>query len=268
MLKQIYKKNLCINYNSEGKGPVIFLIHGFLETSEIWSTFSKELSKYFRVISIDLPGHGKSDLFNAPYLIEKYAESVYSVLSEEKIKKVFLIGHSMGGYAALSFAKLYPDFLNALCLFHSTPFSDNEEKKTARLNTVKLIQTGHFEEICAQHVRNVYAEENISYFKNEIERAEKIAIQINKKAVIASIHAMIGRNDTNETLKKLEVPFLFIAGSKDKFISVEVVNRIMMPEKHETKILNHSGHMGMIEEQLKSLEIIKDFTDRYISIIQ
>ena len=136
MLKQIYNNNLRIGYKDIGSGPAIVLIHGFLETHEIWDKFDNELSKRFRVLSIDLPGHGLSDMHEEPYTMCKYAEAVKLIMDHENIKEAFIIGHSMGGYVSLAFSENYPEILSGLCLFHSSPISDNEDKKIARNLTI------------------------------------------------------------------------------------------------------------------------------------
>ena len=265
MMKQIYKNNFSVNYKDIGRGPTIVLIHGFLETLDIWNNFDTELSKYFRVISVDLPGHGQSDLHNEPYTMCKYAESVKNVLEEENIETVFLIGHSMGGYVSLAFSENYPQMISGLCLFHSSPFSDDENNKITRDTTVERINTGELDNICETHVRLVYAPDNTKVYIKNIEEAEKNAKQISDKSVIASILTIRDRNDRSNVLKELNVPFLYILGMKDNFISTKIIHEIEMPKKFLLCKLENSGHMGMVEEKEKSLKLINDFYKNYIS---
>jgi pimeloyl-ACP methyl ester carboxylesterase len=262
MLKQIYKNNLSIHYRIEGSGLSVILLHGFLETLQIWADFSNELSKHFKIITIDLPGHGNSDLFKEPFHMEKYAESVYHVVLEENIDKAFLIGHSMGGYVALACAGIFNDKLNGLCLFHSSPFSDSAEKKTARFKTMDSIDKGNLKEIIAQHFINVYAEDNVSMFKKEIDLACELAGKLTENAVKASIKTMADRNDSSEIVSGLKIPFLLIAGKKDKLIPVNIINQIKLPLISKICILENSGHMGMIEEKDKALKVIKEFIEK------
>ena len=264
MLKQIYNNNLRISYKDEGIGSVIVLIHGFLESHEIWHKFDIELAKRYRVLSIDLPGHGLSDLHEEPFTMCKYAESVKTVLDHEKINKAFMIGHSMGGYVTLAFSEKYPKYLSGLCLFHSAPFSDSNEKLTARNITIESVRKGQFKSICKSHVRSVYNEENILEFNREIEFAENIALGMKEENAIASIITMRDRNDRSDILKNLHIPFLYIQGTKDKYIPMEILHKIEMPKKTKIVILEKSGHMGMIEEKEKSLKEINDFYRKYI----
>ena len=100
-----------IRYKQQGKGRAVILLHGFLEDLHIWDEFSSELSKSYRVISIELPGHGKSENFGYVHSMELMADAVMAVLKQERLRKVVIIGHSMGGYVSLAFAEKYSDHL-------------------------------------------------------------------------------------------------------------------------------------------------------------
>ena len=139
MEKQIKFQNKKINFTDEGSGNPLVLLHGFLGSLEIWKVFSTELSKKYRVICIDLPGHGKTDNFWGIHPMEFIAETVKAVLDELKIEKCVMTGHSMGGYAALSFAEKYPELLQGLCLFHSHAMPDTPEAKINRERAIKAV---------------------------------------------------------------------------------------------------------------------------------
>jgi len=266
MIKQIYKNNFSISYKDEGSQNenVIVLVHGFLETSETWSEFSKELAKKNRVISVDLLGHGKTSLQNDELTMFKYAEAILNVIDNEDIIKVFLIGHSMGGYVALAFSENYPEKLSGLSLFHSSSFADTEDKKNARLATVGRIKNGEKNKICENHAKSVFANENTEKFTNEIRVGEKIAKSISEDAIIASLLTMRKRNDRSDILKKLKVPFLYVIGEKDNFIPMEILDKIEMPKRYKVEILENSGHQGFIEQKEKSLIIFNDFIKEFI----
>lgn len=264
MEKQIYNNNLKINYRIEGSGKAIVLIHGFLETSETWKDFSKELSKNFLVISPDLPGHGGSELYEEPYSMCKYAESIYHILKEENISKAAIIGHSMGGYVALAFSENYMFMVSGLCLFHSSPFADSNKKKEVREETIKQIRAGNKKIICSNHAKAVFSDDNFENFKNVILKNTEIAKSISDEGIIASLKTMKGRIDRSDILDTLPVPFLYILGKKDRFIPETILNKIDFPEETTIGILENSGHMGMFEEKEKSLTLINDFCNKNI----
>src|SRR3972149_4760338 len=120
MIKQAEFRNVKVRYSDKGKGRVIVLLHGFLESLEIWDEFSNKLSKRFRVLAIDLPGHGKTPAIGYVHSMELMAECAKAVLDSLELRKYVVAGHSMGGYVALAFAEMFPQNLSGLCIFHST----------------------------------------------------------------------------------------------------------------------------------------------------
>lgn len=121
-----------MHYKVSGTGTPIVLIHGFCENSSIWKDLEKVLSDNYQVISVDLPGFGQSPLDNSDLTLDNVATILHDFLKQLKISSCFMIGHSLGGYITLSFAKKYSDMLLGFGLFHSTTFADSEEKRVIR----------------------------------------------------------------------------------------------------------------------------------------
>src|SRR5688572_10399341 len=133
-------RKIKVRYSDAGKGRVIVLLHGFLGSHEIWTEFSKKLSKRFRIIAIDLPGHGDTPSIGYYHSMEMLAQCVKAVLDKVGVRRYILVGHSMGGYVALTFAELYPENICGLCLFNSTSYADSEEKKKERDIVIRLVK--------------------------------------------------------------------------------------------------------------------------------
>ncbi len=91
-----------LSYQLQGEGKAVVLLHGFCESKHVWHNIVADLSKIFKVISIDLPGFGESELCSDKPSIENFARSVQDVLIHLQVESSVLIGHSMGGYVALA----------------------------------------------------------------------------------------------------------------------------------------------------------------------
>src|SRR5208337_1540379 len=178
-------KTSSINYMDEGTGEVIVLLHGYLETLQIWGNFAKELTKFFRVIAIDIPGHGKSGKIAEVHTMDLMAEALDTVLSGLNIYKAFLVGHSMGGYVAMSYMVQYPGKVSGLCLFHSNPFADSEEKKANRDREIEIIRQGKQEILFNTNVPKSFATDHLEKFKAEVDRAKQIAEHCEPEGIIA-----------------------------------------------------------------------------------
>lgn len=259
------KSHLLINnnkiyYSDIGKGITITLLHGYLESSEIWKDFSIELSKKYRVISLDIPGHGDSEVISEFHSMEVLSDVILKSLRKLGVDKCFMIGHSMGGFLTLMIHELYPELLSGFCLFHSHPFADTETTKKKRLREIEFVKEGKKDLIATFNIPNAFANDNLELFKPEIESTVKIALQTTKEGIIANVHAMMNRPDLSESLAKSNIPFLYIAGKKDNYIDFNtVILKIKIPQDSELYVLENSGHMGFIEEKTESANIISQF---------
>jgi pimeloyl-ACP methyl ester carboxylesterase len=91
--------NTKIYYDTKGTGNPLVLLHGFLESSKIWKPFIPSLAAKRQVVTIDLPGHGKSGNLGSIHSMEEIATCIVNtVLKKLKISRATLAGHSMGGY--------------------------------------------------------------------------------------------------------------------------------------------------------------------------
>lgn len=103
-----------------GTGPPLLLLHGFTGSTKTWERFVVRLQPFFRVFTIDLPGHGRTNI-TEPVTMEEFCEDLALLLKWLSIKKVHLVGYSMGGRTALTFAMIYPDLVASLILESASP---------------------------------------------------------------------------------------------------------------------------------------------------
>jgi pimeloyl-ACP methyl ester carboxylesterase len=254
-----------IHYNDGGNGKVIVLLHGYLETLETWSSFAEKLSRNFRVISVDLPGHGNSDTFAGTHSMEFMANVLNEILKSFNINKVFLTGHSLGGYVTLAFAELFPEKLSGYCLFHSQPFADTEETLKKREREISLALDGKKDLFYTENVRKMFATANLEKFSHSLEQAMKIASSIPGEAIAAILRGMMARPSRALVMEEGRVPCLWILGAMDNYINCSLIQtRIRLPKNAEVAVLKNSGHIGFVEEEKRSVEIITDFIKRRV----
>ena len=133
-MRTLQYKNAVVLYSTFGnpESPAVMLLHGYLESMEIWEDMACELQNDFFVITPDIPGHGLSEVIGETHTMEEMAEVIRMILEELSIQKIHLAGHSMGGYITLAFKELFPGRLLSYTLFHSHCYADSEEKKLNR----------------------------------------------------------------------------------------------------------------------------------------
>lgn len=128
-----------LHFRVEGKGRTLVFLHGFLESSSMW-TFLNINRLYAQNIFIDLPGHGNSALTDNSERpsIEFMAHEVLKVLNFLKIESYSIVGHSMGGYVGL-LVKEMDSRCEKVVLINSNFWSDNEQKKKDRLRVAEIV---------------------------------------------------------------------------------------------------------------------------------
>lgn len=251
-----------IRYKDEGKGRAVILLHGFLESLEIWNEVSKNLASRYRVISIDLPGHGKSDLFGYVHSMEMMAEAVMCVLRENRLRRVAVFGHSMGGYVAMAFAEMYPDYLRGFGLIHSSAVADNEEKKRDRLRAIEALKS-HPKKFIRELLKNLFFQENLKELKGKLSDLEQRAVNGDIPGYIACVRGMRERLNREVVLKFSPSPVLIIAGKHDKIIPEKVsIAQAKLPEDCSYILLENSAHMGFYEESEKMQKALRRFVNR------
>ena len=100
----------------------VLLLHGYAETSEIWLEVGPDLGREFRVIAIDLRGHGQSSYAtNQDYSRTAQVEDLEAIVEQLGLRSVTLVGHSMGGANAICYAAEHPEGVSALVLVETAP---------------------------------------------------------------------------------------------------------------------------------------------------
>jgi pimeloyl-ACP methyl ester carboxylesterase len=120
-----------IYYEESGSGAPLLLLHGFGRSGEDWKPYIAELSKSNKVICIDLPGHGRSDLMDTTeiYLHKQAANIIITFLKLLKLDTVNIIGFSSGAMVGLHISILQPSLVNKIILVSGQlSFSDSTRK--------------------------------------------------------------------------------------------------------------------------------------------
>lgn len=252
-------KNTNVRYIDKGKGRTLVLVHGFLGSADVWENFIEPLSKSFRVVAIDLPGHGETPAIGYLHSMEMLAGCVKAVLTHLKLRKYIIVGHSMGGYVALAYADLHPNNLKGICLFNSTAFADSDTKKADRDRAIKVVKESpriYVNEL----IPKLFAQHRLDELKTEIKKVKIIASLTSKQGIIASLEGMKIRPDRTHILR-LRIPILFVAGEKDNVIPIDTIEKqLSFTNNPHSCIIPECGHMGMYEFPEDTMDAVKKFS--------
>jgi len=249
MTKSIEYNETKLSYSDHGEGKCIVLLHGYLERGDVWQTFVEQFPGDFRYIIPDLPGHGDSASWGKIHTMDELAAALWAILDAEGIEKIFLAGHSMGGYVCMAFADLFPDKLSGYALVHSTPFSDSVEKKENREREISLVLCGKKRQIVQVNIPKAFATGNLERMSSQVESLKQMALRSPDHGIIALLNGMKERPDRRAVLENPDLPLLLIGGMKDNYIPVEVFDTVVSLAPHARVLrLEESGHMGFLEQ--------------------
>lgn len=256
-MKTTTYKNTKVSYSDTGKGAALVLLHGYLENQGMWSELLPELSQKHRVVTIDLLGHGQTDCLGYVHSMEDQADMVHEVLSGLRIRKTVLVGHSMGGYVALAFAELYPEYMKGLVLLNSTSRADSDQRKTNRDRAIKAVKK-EYTSFVRLSIANLFSEDNRTRLEDEIEKVKLEALKTPLQGIIAALEGMKIRKDREALLHTAPYPKLLILGKKDPILNFE--ENADQIENTNTELVSLSGgHMSSIENKEEVLKALTDF---------
>ena len=259
-MKTTSYKNTVIHYTDQGKGTAVVLLHGFLENQSMWNTFLPELSKKYRIITMDLLGHGATECLGYVHTMEDQADMVHHVLQKLKIRKAALIGHSMGGYVTLAFAELYPNTVKGIVLINSTSRADSDERKRNRARAIVAVKQ-NYSAFIRMSIANLFSENNRERLDDRIEEVKLEALKTPLQGIVAALEGMKIRKDREVILHFAPYPIQLVLGKKDGVLLYEE-NSDQIRDTHVQLSTFEDGHMSHIENQIELLAVLLGFLKR------
>lgn len=251
-----------------GIGPPVFLFHGFTGSTSTWEELLPVLQTEFQVYLIDLPGHGRTKT-SSPLDMEQFCQEFCQLLDCLKIKKIHLIGYSLGGRIALSFANFFPERVASLVLESSSPGLETEIEREKRRQSDQqlselLIRHGieafvkKWENLPLFHTQKLLPEE-----KQKKIREERLSHQ--PKGLAASLDGMGTGSQPSwwENLEKLFLPVLLLAGERDKkFLLLNKRMSTCLPQA-DFFVFSEGGHSLHVEQPEVFGTIVYDFLSKH-----
>jgi 3-oxoadipate enol-lactonase len=252
--KQINGSN--IHYNDTGNGNPLVLLHGFPLDSRIWRELIPPLAAHARVITLDLPGFGKSTT-TKPFTMETIADDVHQLLHDIGALPCELAGLSMGGYVALAYAKKYLADLRGLILIDTRSQADTPQGREARNAMIALANTKGSMAVAEQMFPKMLGpnpDPKVAAELMDIMKACPV------KGIQYALDAMRDRPDSTDLLPTLALPTLIIVGESDAITPPEL-SRTMHQAIPGSKlsIIPSAGHMSPMEQPAAVANAIQEF---------
>ncbi len=177
-----------ISYDESGMGPPVLLLHAFPLSRSMWASQMEALQDAYRVIAPDLRGFGGSKGFDDPPSLDQVADDVAGLLDELKIKeRIVLGGLSMGGYAALAFARRHAGRLRGLILADTKAEADDAEGKANRDRLIAFASQNTARAVLDQMLPKLLPAETLTAHPEVIDLLRHIATDQTPAAIIGAL---------------------------------------------------------------------------------
>lgn len=228
-----------VHYSNYGKGPkTLVLVHGWTCDETFWSSNVPGLRKHYRVLTVDLPGHGQSD--PAPeYSMDAFADAVSAVMTEAKVKRATLVGHSMGGPVLLAFARRHREQVTALVAVDAA-FSDSHSAARAQAKGRTFLGP---EALTAREaiVRHMFSASTMPATREHVLR---VMLAVPEAVADGAIQGM--RDAEFWRQDRIDLPFLEIAAGSSAYITLPAL-RSRFP-RAQLRRIRGTGHFLMMEK--------------------
>ena len=249
--------------DSGGDRPVVLLIHGFGASHTSWISIRPKLQERYRVIAVDLPGHGYSDKYEGDYSIKAVAAKLLKLLDLKGIKRAHVVGHSWGTAISLSLAVQAPDRVRSLTLM--APFAYEKQVPPFLLwARAPLMGEFLFSQIWDQRLddRLAYAFYDVEKFATP-EVTDKAKEVMKRPGVLAAALAAargIRFTEMEPAYPELEVPVLILSGREDRVTRLHAARRLNadLPNSRH-KVIPLCGHLIPVEQPRKVLRYLGQF---------
>lgn len=255
-----------LHYDDSGSGTPLVLLHGWAISSRVWREVVPHLADVFRVITVDLRGHGLSSPGN-DYSLAAFSGDIAGLCTHLDLKDATLIGWSMGGQVALATAHTIGRRLAALVLVGSTPkftaaadFPHAIPAIAARGMAFRLKRD--YPKAMEDFFRSMFTEQELS---REGEIAPLEGLEDFPAAVETALEALatLISTDLRALLPSIHLPVLLIHGSRDT-ICLPGASRFMIEQlpKATLKVIADAGHAPFLSRSGEFILLLREFLAR------
>lgn len=249
--KYIDINGLTIRYSEAGEGNTLVLVHGIAGFLEEWEPSMETLCKHYRVIALDLPGHGLSDKPEIPYTLDNLTNFLKDFILAKKLNNIYLAGHSLGGAVCLNFVIKYPTIVRKLITINSAFTKIPFIFKTLSPNFFQKINITVPRCIVKISTRRCFYNKK-AITKDWLEYAYQY---INKPGTLRTMCSIVHENMTFAGLKKelvntflnglsqIHIPVLIVYSGKDRLVPNEnslILHKLI--KNSQSYMVENCGH--------------------------
>jgi 3-oxoadipate enol-lactonase len=238
-----------VGYTDQGNGTPLVFIHAFPLSKAMWQPQVDALKDRYRVITIDLGGHGESDIVLWHDSLDDFAKQVIHLLDHLGIVQAVFVGLSMGGYILFSIYRHYANRVMAMVLADTRAQADSEEGKAGRQSMAQVAFSDGAPAIAELILPKLLAPSTIEHRPEIVEQVRQMILHTSTAGIVVDLVAMAARPDSTALLPTITSPTLVIVGEDDQATPVAESQFIADRISGSTLVtIAGAGHLSNLEQ--------------------
>ncbi|MFB3815104.1 MAG: alpha/beta fold hydrolase [Terriglobales bacterium] len=261
---KVHSGDADIYYDVLGDGPDLVLLHAFPTNHNLWRPVAERFAVRYRVVLMDLRGHGDSGVGDGPATMEKHAADVARVCDDASVGKAIFGGVSIGGYVLMEFWRRCRERVAALVLADTKAQADTEEGRAARLKSAEDVERNGPDAFLDGLLPRAVGETTRRARPDLFEATREMARKMTVAGIAAVQRGMAARPDSVPTLATITVPTLLLFGAEDGLTTV-ADGELMCDHIRGSRleVIPKAGHFAVFEQQDSAHELIRKFLDSH-----
>src|SRR6059036_2516131 len=213
-------------YSDQGQGMPLVFLHAFPFNRSMWEPQRKALSNRFRVISVDLRGHGESDAPLWHYNMDQFADDIKGLLDHLAIQQAVLVGLSMGGYVMFALYRKHRKRVKGLVFADTRAEPDSPEQTAWRFRLAQRVYKDGAGAVVEEMLPKLLAQTSYQTKRELVEQVRAIMTGSQISGIVGDLMAIAKRPDSTRLLKEITCPTLVLVGAMDALTSPAENQRI------------------------------------------
>ena len=252
--------DINLAYSDEGQGPPVIFLHAFPLNRTTWAPQVAGLSDRYRVITIDLRGHGESDAPMWRYTLDRFADDVHGLLEHLGIARATFVGLSMGGYILFALYRKHPALFQALVLADTRATADTPDARDARFSMAQIAYRRGASAIADLMLPKLLSPASCEHRADLRDDLRRIITGNQVSGIAGDLMAMEERPDSTPLLSTISVPTLVIVGEEDLASPPEEVKSMADRIPGSTFVrIPQAGHLSNMENPAAFNEALLSF---------
>jgi 3-oxoadipate enol-lactonase len=247
-------------YTDEGSGPAVLLLHGLLMDRSMWDAQIDELKDHYRLVAIDMPGHGESAGVELGIDFWQYADMVAAICDQLGISSAYWCGQSTGGWTSIRAAMSLPERVKGLILIDTQAHEEDRDKLAQYEAFLQVaLADGVSEDLASILLTLLFSGTYAAKPESDTWRKKLMSTDIDAEHAI--VRAVFDREGVHDRLGEINCPAVVIHGLEDIAIEPERGEELARALGAPYVPIEAAGHASPVEEPKTVTAAIREFLD-------